>query len=56
MSSPAPLKSGIRLKPFLEFATQKAIVLVLLLGVVVTAILQPTFLNLNNLIPGMTKT
>jgi methyl-galactoside transport system permease protein len=50
MSSPAPLKSGIRLQPILEFATQKAIVLVLLLGVVVTAILQPTFLNLNNLI------
>ena len=50
MSSPAPLKSGIRLKPILEFAAQRAIVLVLLLGVVVTTILQPTFLNLNNLI------
>jgi len=50
MSSPAPLKSGIRLKPILEFATQKAIVLVLLLGIIVTTILQPTFLNLNNLI------
>ena len=50
MSSPAPLQSGTRLKTILEFATQKAIVLVLLLGVVVTAILQPTFLNLNNLI------
>ena len=49
MSSPAPLKSGIHLNEVLEFATQRAILLVLLLGIIVTAILQPTFLGIDNL-------
>lgn len=50
MSSEAPLKSGISLAQIRDFATQRAIVLVLLLGVIVTAILQPNFLVLSNLI------
>jgi len=50
MSTPAPLKPGIQLSQVREFAAKNAIVLVLLVGIIVTAILQPTFLVPDNLI------